>query len=1130
MKRFGNILFFSLCGLLIFVHSARSDSTLDSSAPPDRIANVFSFFDERLLDFVQTNLQKPNCDLSCWLNYTFTIPIPPLYYFPFNISITELNCSQSQIGNISSQFVYPLEFDAKFTGVGTTCNGNVQVYIPLFGWQPGTATILVTNSSIDAGIGLNKTSEGYANAAYVSKCDTKLQANFNIQGKNGNIIMDAIGGIIDVFTKQIVDTLDDLVCSQLTVAVNNNLTDVLQDVNQYIKTYENPQPPNPTKPVPEGMVDLVNNPIAMSITSTLDDVVSSTGLFSINMIMNKLTNSTGHVTVPDSLLEMAVFTVPIPSLGNITIGITNLSLGGINTWGDITTSASGNYSLSVHTQLEQLLINATFFVNVTTVVNQQSLFEEGTLQIVLSQNNMNATSQIALDQRILDSLQVSQYQYVGCLLPILYDVEISQIYFNMSVDQLAISAFGGSLETYLDEAISNLLLLFTTSFKEAIPAFVNGFTVQPAILLINQKLESLMNKTTTNTTCPEATPPARTWSPLGTTVAFSSTGGMFALCSIFVIIVGFAYRKKQLDDQEDAEDYGHRGVEVSEDLQPSLAMNPRISWVARFGLPLLIFANIGLFISSNTSVGASIYMMITLGADTQIMTPSLFSFSLVNTIHDMWDAKVYYLASLIAAFSGFWPYSKLLMMLFCWYLPGRFLKPTRRETMLMVLDTLGKWSLIDAFVLILMAVAFRFHIVYPLEDSEFSPVIDVFVHADWGFYSFLLATMTSLVFTHLILGYHHHVMQKPAGNVHRKDLPSINYPQPSKTAVVYDSRTNTYHHDHESARLLPDNPEKEKKRSLRHHIFEMEDGSFFQCSPFGQCVVVIMLLGSFAVLLGGFFDTTFSFVFKGFAAYAMEVLGAGTERYYSLVSLGLEVPYSAQYPNAFGIRWIQGTYFLFTIAIPPLHLTSLLILWLIPLTKRAQRRFFVVTEIFNAWSAIEVFVIAIIAAVLQIEKFAQFIVGDHCDLFVPYLKEYFSEELDGDLRCFDVVATLAEGCWLLFCAAVIYLLSAFIVMKMCHNAVEQSGESHKLTESDGFTNVSVKQDRKSSWEEGKIYGRLYRSQEEVENKKLRSTDSSLFMDGQPVKKKSRKCSCFGMLMKFGIKLRLLREVSPTEFL
>ena len=43
---------------------------------------------------------------------------------------------------------------------------------------------------------------------------------------------------------------------------------------------------------------------------------------------------------------------------------------------------------------------------------------------------------------------------------------------------------------------------------------------------------------------------------------------------------------------------------------------------------------------------------------------------------------------------------------------------------------------------------------------------------------------------------------------------------------------------------------------------------------------------------------------------------------------------------------------------------------------------------------------------MEIQQFAAFLVGDNCDTINEILEEYMDDELDGDDKCFDVVATL----------------------------------------------------------------------------------------------------------------------------
>jgi hypothetical protein len=65
---------------------------------------------------------------------------------------------------------------------------------------------------------------------------------------------------------------------------------------------------------------------------------------------------------------------------------------------------------------------------------------------------------------------------------------------------------------------------------------------------------------------------------------------------------------------------------------------------------------------------------------------------------------------------------------------------------------------------------------------------------------------------------------------------------------------------------------------------------------------------------------------------------------------------------------------------PIAYVACLLVLWMVPLTYRFQSRLLTLTSTIHAWSALEVFVISIIAALLELQQFAQFIIGNRCDM------------------------------------------------------------------------------------------------------------------------------------------------------
>merc|ERR1712012_1485849 len=114
------------------------------------------------------------------------------------------------------------------------------------------------------------------------------------------------------------------------------------------------------------------------------------------------------------------------------------------------------------------------------------------------------------------------------------------------------------------------------------------------------------------------------------------------------------------------------------------------------------------FLAANIGAGVGVDLMLKANAESVANLPTLKYFGLISSVHDMWTAGVYPLAIVIAFFSGFWPYIKLLAMLVAWLSPQKLLTVNCRRKVLDMLDALGKWSLVDTFVMVMFMVAFKF--------------------------------------------------------------------------------------------------------------------------------------------------------------------------------------------------------------------------------------------------------------------------------------------------------------------------------------------------------------------------------------------------------------------------------------
>lgn len=435
--------------------------------------------------------------------------------------------------------------------------------------------------------------------------------------------------------------------------------------------------------------------------------------------------------------------------------------------------------------------------------------------------------------------------------------------------------------------------------------------------------------------------------------------------------------------------------------EQALLFHPKVPMWIRYAVPIVILGDVAMFLNSNLDPKAvSVMVDLIIEGETKSIG-SVFDFGLSGTVRDMWDAKVYPLSVLIALFSGGWPYVKLFAMLTVWVFPPKLLSIDRRETVLIVLDALGKWSLIDFFVMVLMLCAFYLQLFIAPNLS-----VNVTVKPTWGFYGFLLATMISLGLGHTILACHRLIVEPKVTPV-----PDAVEPCESLATIQY--------------RIYLDEPKESKSSAESAHPQENLDNSFQSASltsthpqsdvmrrallirvtKFGVGVIMGCIALTSLFIVAGTFMMTMGFEVKGLVGL---MLRGKDSTDYSYVSVGTSIPEHSGIPNDFAVRWMQTSYFLFGLGMPLGLMVCLSILWLVPLTLSKQRQLFVLTEVFNAWSTLDVFCISIAAALLEIQQFAAFIVGDSCDSINVILEKYLDEKLDGDDKCFDVVAYLTK--------------------------------------------------------------------------------------------------------------------------
>jgi hypothetical protein len=225
----------------------------------------------------------------------------------------------------------------------------------------------------------------------------------------------------------------------------------------------------------------------------------------------------------------------------------------------------------------------------------------------------------------------------------------------------------------------------------------------------------------------------------------------------------------------------------------------------------------------------------------------------------------------------------------------------------------------------------------------------------------------------------------------------------------------------------------------------------------GRIVVWILLLGAFCISLAGQITKTFQFTFGGLVKLILSPEKQVTE--YSLVSIGQAIPHAARhggYLAGSGWNWfLTAQFFFLAMIVPLIRVVLLMVIWSVPMTLATTRRLHHLAKVVAAWSAMDVFLISIIAAVLEIGQLSSEVISSAfgplesvvCEVMEklppPVLNAILhavglpSLDLSGGCTLFRVDAVLQEGCWILMIAVLVSEIAAHIVVELCEASISE---------------------------------------------------------------------------------------------
>lgn len=479
----------------------------------------------------------------------------------------------------------------------------------------------------------------------------------------------------------------------------------------------------------------------------------------------------------------------------------------------------------------------------------------------------------------------------------------------------------------------------------------------------------------------------------------------------------------ELDEREREKDLNKR--------MKSLVTSSEVPLYIRLSIPFVLLGNIALFLSGHLSLGGTVNLSGNIG-DQEFNVEGFFEFSMAKSMIDMWEAGATALAVMIALFSGLWPYTKLLFTLLIWLAPLKWIGSKRRGKILHWLDVLGKWSMVDVFVLLMTLASFRISVESP--DLTFLPSglysIHMLVVPLWGLYANMLAQVVAQITSHIVIHYHRKTA-RAATKAQKMDLG-----------------------------FAPWSNSLETKEKLGEHKFglDYEVSSKKAVLRRGTGLVLLAILLSFIVLvICGCLLPSFNIEILGLVGLAVESGNNFEEAqtYYSVFDLAHMVMEQARYIGQVSDLIGLGTLALLlvvTVFIVPLaQAASLLVQWFAPMTKKQRSQNMVVNECLSAWQYMEVYVLSIIIAAWQLGGVSEFMLNAYCDPLKETFQSlaHFGILKDDDAQCFRVDATVETASWLLVAASLILcLLSHFIGAASRQKKMDDNTPSKKRRHTD----------------------------------------------------------------------------------
>jgi len=420
-----------------------------------------------------------------------------------------------------------------------------------------------------------------------------------------------------------------------------------------------------------------------------------------------------------------------------------------------------------------------------------------------------------------------------------------------------------------------------------------------------------------------------------------------------------------------------------------LFRHPDVPGFWQYMIPFLLVSNLGLFIIGHIGQAVSTSVIAAI-AGAPIELEDFQSISVLQSVTAVWNSGGYFLAILIVVVSVVWPYVKILGMGIGWFCPTRFLSFHSRGTLIKRLDQLGKWSLIELYLLLFILITFRVAIDSP--ENEFLPegfyLLRLEIDPQLSIYTFATALILSL-FTSNVIEWYQEVVEKKIATVNRR---------PQKNDELRFSVTEF---------LFPT------------QVAEGEAEKSLGFTNLGIALLVFGILVSIILVLAAAMLPVIQTEVFGIIRLAYDLERKDVVEQYSLFRF-----FSIILGNSAGEIYL-GVFFLATVAIVPvLQLLCLLKMLIGRFTLNSAIFWYDVNVMLSAWACSEVFVMGVGVTVMELGQVSGSLARGECEFLQPFMFNQLVSvglvtELDVQASCFTLTGSVSTGMYVLFLAVII---------------------------------------------------------------------------------------------------------------